>query len=82
METAREGWRVVTGSNNKNRRVYLREKNKERRGSISRDGSDGQRCGTFLWGHVSLRGQPGAPRPPSPRCIVVRVLLQFVMVSI
>jgi len=26
VETAREGWRVVTGSNNKNRRVYLREK--------------------------------------------------------
>ena len=46
------------------------EKTKERCGSIYCDGSDGQRCATFFQGHMSRRGKPGAPMPPSPWCIV------------
>jgi len=48
------------------------EKTKERCGSISHDGSDGQRCATFLRGHVSLRGQPGA-LGPSPLSMVYSI---------
>ena len=46
-------------------------------GSISHNGSDGQRWATSLWGHVSFCEQQSAPRPPSPWCIEVRVFQLF-----